>query len=244
MSQDIPHMIARSARIAIVQSDKTITKSLIDPFIGDQIELVALGSALEFYGTLSSGRFSLAVIDENLSDQNGLVLAHVVSTNIRIPVIMLVDNLNIQSRMASYRAGAVACIEKPLNLEELSLLTANILATLPPQKLIKPKTALRPEGGCWELYSTGWVLVRPDGHQVQLTMKEFRFMEQLAGAKNGIAERRNLLVDMQYEPDVQGNKALEAVVHRLRKKTDTEEGSLILTAHGVGWNLSEKVTVR
>lgn len=48
---------------------------------------------------------------------------------------------------------------------------------------------------------------------------------------------------MGYEQNVHGNKALEAVIHRLRLKTAIAGGRLIETAHGVGWGLSAEVVL-
>jgi len=50
-----------------------------------------------------------------------------------------------------------------------------------------------------------------------------------------------LLDHMNYENSVHANKALEAVVHRLRVKAQTIGGTLIETAHRFGWGLSEQV---
>jgi len=181
--------------------------------------------------------FAVAVIDENLCDESGYTLARFVKKNAGTRVIMLVDEAGTSVRMASYLAGAVACVERAHALKELPVLVANVLD-------VRSEINARKVGAGWRIVRQGSLLLGPGGLKVRLTPKEFLLIEALAKSSPESALRSQLLYLLGYEDDSRGAKALEAVVHRLRGKVDSAGGEeLILTAHAIGWSLSAPVVV-
>lgn len=201
-------------------------------------------TALEFYALLAEYDFRLAVVDAELPDQDGLVVARFLNRNTSIASIMIVGNDEIEeNRLAAYNAGALACFSKPVDLEEFSALVNNLVGQANARKVDNKQEVAIPRqagGSKWKLLKSGWQLAGPKG-TVKLTLKEFEFMWLLASSNQGTVSRMRLLDHMNYENSVHANKALEAVVHRLRAKTQTIGGMIIETAHRFGWGLSEQV---
>ncbi|ABB22998.1 response regulator transcription factor [Pelodictyon luteolum] len=232
-------------RIVVVVSDPDCRSRLAAKLRGDGHDVDIAGSALEFYGLLAQREFRLAVLEAELSDQNGLVVARFLRRNTPISSIMLAGSVDRKVRLAVYHAGSLACFCKPVDLGEFSVLVDNLLNQGQRTSAGAQRTTLEiPQGHAkWKILRNGWVLAGPRGTMVKLTINEFEFMSLLASSNQMAVSRKAILEHMGYRNDVHGNKALEAVVHRLRLKTQVAGGSLIETAHGVGWGFSSEVAL-
>ena len=241
MAENFP----RRRRILVVQSDES-KRNRIAEQLNRMIPAVrAIGSAADCYKILKQEAFALAVIDEDLSDESGYVLARFIRMNTIVPVLMLIGEATHEKRMASYLAGATACVERQYVLQELPLLVSNILDV----EISQSKTGPGTEGPVkksseWILHRHGWALTGTDGEKVRLTINEYEFIVALVNAKPEPATRNELLERFGYDHDARGNKSLEAMVHRIRQKVSATGNELIVTAHGVGWALSVPVAVQ
>jgi len=96
----------------------------------------------------------------------------------------------------------------------------------------------------WMLTKNGRELTAPNGFMTKLTFKEFEVLHMLISSWPKPALREDLLDELNYKHDIKGEKALEAVIHRIRSKTSSMgEGTLIDTAQGIGWALSSGIRV-
>jgi len=223
--------------IIVVQGDEA-SRNLIAKQLNREVPgVTAIGSAADCRTQIKDGGIAVAIIDEVLPDDSGYVLTKFIKLKSSIPVIMLVENPSHQTRTACYLAGGIGCIERQHSLTELPLLVTNILG-------IKASIQEGEQEPGWKLTRQGWLLVGPDEEKVSLTIKEFVVIEQLAQAQPFPATRNELLTRFGYKDDVKGNKALEAVVHRLRIKVAKLDKDLIMTANGIGWGLSCSIGVQ
>jgi DNA-binding response OmpR family regulator len=235
-----------SRRIVIVVSDPECRGRLAAMLRDEGHDVDTAASALEFYGLLAHREFRLAVLEAELSDQNGLVVARFLKRNTTISSIMLAGSVDRKVRLAVYHAGALACFCKPVDLGEFSVLVNNLLnrgQAAHAEVLVNSMDMQQGHHSKWKILRNGWVLAGPRGTMVKLTIKEFEFMSLLASSNQMAVSRNAILAHMGYRNDVHGNKALEAVVHRLRLKTQVAGGTLIETAHGVGWGFSTEVAL-
>ncbi|TCD47691.1 response regulator [Chlorobium sp. N1] len=232
-------------RVVIVVSDPACRSRLGEKLREEGHEVLTAGSALEFYALLAQKEIRLAVLDAGLKDQNGFVVARFLRRNTALSAIILADSVDRKVRLAAYNAGALACFGKPVDLSEFSVLVSNLLGQARTHRAACDAPLLDTASGRseWKILRNGWVLAGPRGTMVKLTIKEFEFMSLLAASKQMAVSRKTILERMGYRNDVHGNKALEAVVHRLRLKTQIAGGSLIETAHGVGWGFSCEVAL-
>ena len=233
-------------QVIIVEDDADLRESLFKFLSLDGYNVVAVGSALEFYRIIAQHSYALAIIDIGLPDQSGIVLAEYIKQNTGMRIIMLTAHTAIEERLASYNAGADVFIVKPADFRELSALVANILGRIgpisdagsEPEELVLSK-----DGQQWTILRDGWLLVDPQGKTVKLTLKEFEFLLFLANTRTIAASRQELLKSLEYQNDEYGNRALESLVHRLRRKAAALGSSPIQTAHGVGYSFSAPVSV-
>jgi len=156
-------------------------------------------------------------------------------------------------REKAQEAGCDAFIRKPIERRKLFELMkeANNFANL---AFDQPQTSLQhtkefsalslPKKAQWTLARDEWLLTMPDGHKVKLTSKEFDFMIILISRNKKVLERREFAQGNSVSVDEFRSGALEALVHRLRRKTSiANSDSPIKTIHGIGYSFTGEITV-
>ena len=86
--------------------------------------------------------------------------------------------------------------------------------------------ARRPAGGEWTLLAGRRELLDPGGRRVEVTPKEYRFLELLVSHAGGTAPRGELLESLYGRGDERAQRALETLVRRTRQAIEGATGAL------------------
>ena len=225
-------------RVVIVEDSLDLKESIVKYLRNKGIEAVGVGSAMEFYHEVATGRYSLAIVDLALPDQDGIVLSQYLRSNTSMRIIILTSRSSAEDRISGYDAGADIYMVKPVDFRELLASVTNLLCRV--DELAQPhgdaESAEANEG--WRLDKRNWALVTPDGVRFRLTSKEYLFIECIASEKLSIVQRRTVLTTLGYEHSEYGNRALESLVYRLRKKLSPMLDLPIKTVSGTGYSLT------
>lgn len=245
--------MADNKKIIVVEDDSDFLESIVEYLTLCGFDVTGVKSALEFYYSISQNNYLLVVLDIGLPDQNGLVLADYVRNNTDIRIIILTAQSSLETKITAYKAGADIYLVKPIDLSELAASIQSIVGRLENsapsthyEPLIKEEEAGQENNhtSSWKLSRRDWVLYTPENNTVKLTSKEFYLLEMLASSPNKIVQRQNLLETLDYGTDDSGNRALDALVYRLRlKKGDRNEKLPIKTAHGTGYYFSAPIVI-
>jgi len=242
-------LMTNSNRIIVVEDDFDFRDSIVEYLTLSGFDVTGVGSAMEFYRTIAEQNFNLTILDIGLPDQSGLVLAEYVRNNTDMRIVMLTAQYAQESRITAYRAGADIYLVKPVDLSELLASIQSILGRLDSKKTRKPEIinaepSPEKEQKKWCLEKNDWTLCSPAGNIMKLTAKEFDLIEALALRHNSTVKRQNLLTALDYENSDFGNRALDALVHRLRRKYEELNIKIpIKTIHGSGYCFSAPVLI-
>jgi DNA-binding response OmpR family regulator len=237
-------------QIIIVEDDRDFRESIMEYLVLAGFDVTGTASALEFYQKIAQDRFLLVILDIGLPDQDGLVLAEYVRKNTDMRIIMLTAQSSQKSKIVAYESGADLYLTKPVDFPELLASITSILGRLSntlsgeqgeDKTEYVPDLEIRP----WGLSRKEWALFTPEGEKIILTAKEFDFVEKLASCPRKVVEREELLQTLDYENTASGNRSLDALVHRMRRKKANSEHSIpIKTSHGAGYSFSAPIIVR
>ncbi len=237
-------------QIIIVEDDRDFRESIMEYLVLAGFDVTGAASALEFYQKIAQDRFLLVILDIALPDQDGLVLAEYVRKNTDMRIIMLTAQTSQKSKIVAYEAGADLYLTKPVDFPELLASITSILGRLNnshqgEQEEEKTEYAYDLEIKPWELSRKEWALFTPECEKIILTAKEFDFVEKLASCPRKVVDREELLQTLDYENTASGNRSLDALVHRMRRKKGNSEHSIpIKTSHGAGYSFSAPIIVR
>lgn len=248
MIQQPYHPSGRDIRLIIVDGD-TLFLQVMASYLSDKgYSVTGLNTAGDFYKHLFTSRCDLAIIDIALPDQSGLVLAEYVRKNTDARIIMLNTRPDIEERLAGYGSGADICLVKPVDGRELAAIIANMFdrtdSAGPRVEAVPSATdsLVEESGKAWKLFRNEWSLQTPGAESIALTAKEFDFMLSLVLQSTAIVTRQYILKILGYQPNEQGNRALESLIYRLRRKTESfGYGFPIKTYRGIGYCLAAPI---
>ena len=241
ISQD---QMAEKKKIIVIEDDRDFRESMVEYLHLDGFDITGVSSALEFYQTLGRDEhFMLAIVDIGLPDQDGHILAAYIRQNTDMRIVVLTAQSSLESKVAAYRSGTDLYLVKPIDFAELAASISSILSRTESSDATSASSG-QAEERSWVLHRIDSTLSTPAGDRISLTAKEFDLLEQLAIRPGSLIERSELLRSLDYGNDDLGNRALDALIHRLRRKKETLDQRIpVKTQHGAGYSFSAPVVI-
>ena len=233
----------------IIVEDEPAFRDMISKYVAKKgFEVALAGSAIEFYREFEKKQFALAIVDIGLPDQNGLVLTKYIRANSTTRVVLLTGDTSLDRRIEGYEAGADVYLTKPVNFRLLdAALGSTLMRVAEHSAVLSDKAAIKLENSgdshVWALRTEEWTLITPCGERLHLTSKELTFIHTLAEAQNAPVSRNTLLDKLGYTHDEFGNRSLESMIYRLRKKISPNLDTPIKTLNGTGYTFTAKIEI-
>ena len=225
----------------LVVSDNYLAKQLTEALHIQGYKTVWAQLARDCYSAWSSPeRFSLCLVDQHLEDQPGHVLAKYLAENRAKKVVLFGNLTDAETRLGLYRAGVDLLIRDPEGTTEI---IAAIEAMATPVVRHSSKSAevvpfpSKTSGNVpWQVKVLQRELVAPTGQVVALTRNEVKVCLALAEAPSEPTNREALTRSLYGRFDSSANRALDAVIKRLRQKIVAKMSTVdpITTHYGEG----------
>jgi DNA-binding response OmpR family regulator len=231
--------------ILVVEDDRA-TRELIAQYLGENhfsVSLAVTGAEAEL--ALAANAVDLVILDLNLPDQDGLMLAKKLLTERDIPIVMLTGRTEEMDRVLGLELGADDYVTKPFSPREL---LARVRAVL---RRAQSKPEGRRDQGLrvyrfagFELRTGTHKLISPTGGELELTSGEFSLLAAFLKSPQQILSRDQLLEASRLYDDVY-DRSIDVQILRLRRKIeqDPAEPRLIKTERGAGYYLDCAVEV-
>ena len=226
----------------LVVSDNNLAKQLTESLHIQGYKIVLAPLARDCYSAWSSPeRFSLCVIDQHLEDQPGHVLAKYLAENKAQNVVLFGNLSDAELRLGLYRAGVNLLLREPEGTAEIMAAVEAMATPVRHSSSPKPAAVLPfPTNASgkipWQVKALQRELVAPDGQVVALTRNEVKVCLALADAPTEPTNREALTLSLYGRFDPSANRALDAVIKRLRQKIVAKVSAVdpITTHYGEG----------
>lgn len=208
--------------------------------IRDGLRLEAIASDIADDGDtalelLDLNTYDLAVLDRDIPGPSGdEVAAHIVSSGLGIPILMLTAADRLDDKASGFELGADDYLTKPFELRELVLRL---------RALDRRRGQLRPP-----VRELAGVRLDPfrrevfrEGRYVALTRKQFAVLEVLLAAEGGVVSAEELLERAWDENADPFTNAVRITVSALRKRLG--EPWFIATVPGVGYRIDAETRI-
>jgi DNA-binding response OmpR family regulator len=157
----------------------------------------------------------------------------------RLGIVVLVDAEQPEARIAALESGADVCITRPYDPREIAATVESLARRIRDSQdhhAAEPDIEPAKPSDAWLLVSRKWLLLSPDGEQVQLTATECSLLSLLLAHAGKPVSRREIVTALGYDYRHYDERRLEALVSRLRRKLGRQsEGTPIRVAHGFGY---------
>ena len=171
-------------------------------------------------------------------------IARYLAINPLLIIILIINpTFNYEKKLNFLEKGVDRFLINPVTHD---LLMTNIYAAIRSNNLYKVesfKTPLLTTQTDWKLKAKGWQLMSPDGKTLQLTAREFNLFNMLASKSGETINKYILAEKLLGKYNQNGNKRINLLVGRLRKKAlETLGVELpITTVHSVGYACSSPI---
>lgn len=227
-------------RIILVEGDARSRAVLHERLQREGFDVEAIGSPLEFYRSMATSSCDIAVVDADLAEGAGLDILSWLRAMGNIGIIALSTGNEARNRIACFESGADLHFTKPVDGEELVHGLRNLLRRLAHNGVAHAAPVASSD---WFFDANHWRLQAPNGPSVKLSAVEAKFVRRLLTQTGTVVSRAELRAELGYGDDAVGDKNLDAVIRRLRRKIEIATGSPapIQTVHGQGYLFSAQL---
>lgn len=236
--------------ILIVDDDPQIRSVLKRYLTRHEFEVREASSGQEMRVEIATVPPTVVLLDLGLPDTDGLTLLAELRRQADLGIIIVSGMSDQVDRIVGLEMGADDYVSKPIDQREL---LARIRSVRRRVQAIRATTAEiadnEPEASVlhfsgWHLDTLARSLTSPTGEYIALTTMEFDTLLTLANGPGVVMNREQLLqvaARRDWEPF---DRAIDAVIVKLRRKLgeDPRDPQLIKTVRGIGYVFSSKVT--
>lgn len=231
------------AHILVVEDEEKLARFVELELLHEGYEVSKAANGRVALEMAAAGQFDLILLDIMLPGLNGLEVLRRLQQDNPTPVILLTARDAVMDKVAGLDAGAVDYITKPFAIEEL---LARIRVAL---KLHgKISSAAASERKEEDVYRWGKLTlsekrhqVKYDGHEINLTNREFQMLETLLKNQDMVLSRDALLDRVCGFDYVGETNVVDVYIRFLRSKIDEVFGvKMIQTVRGVGYVIKSK----
>jgi DNA-binding response OmpR family regulator len=184
--------------------------------------------------------FDLIVVDEMLSDLDGLAVCRAIrgeGRNTTTPIIVLLANGGVSDHVLGLESGADHCVE---HLVDTRQLLARVRAVLRRTMAVEARVQSRRPLSCHGIAidpEGRTVVVR--GKAVDLTVQEFELLYMLASRPGVVFSRAALLSRLWPRDSEVTGRTVDTAISRLRGKIErSATPELLLTVWGIGYKFT------
>ena len=219
-------------RVLVIEDERTLAGFIERSLRAEGYAVTVCHDGPSGEATALTGDYALVLLDLTLPGKDGMEVLDAIRRRLPdLPVIALTARAAIEQRVEGLDRGADDYVTKPFSFEEL---LARVRAQLRPPGQ-REASVLETGGIRMELRTRR---VRRNGHDVQLTAREFELLAYLMRHPDQVLSREQILNAVwgfDFDP---GTKVLEVYIGYLRRKLEAaDEQDPIETVRNVGYRL-------
>lgn len=219
-------------RVLVVDDEEMIVEFLRRALAADGHAVEIAYDGTEAVGRALSRDYDAIVLDVMMPEKDGLAVCREIrEQGISTPVLILSTLQTAADRVSGLDSGADDYLIKPFTYEELAARLRALLRR--PRELVTSRVVY----GDIVVY-TGKRTVTQSGKLVEITPKEYDFLEYLCLHQNRAVSKEELLANLWGATTRNASNRVEVCVRSLRDKLDhAGEESFIQTVRGFGYTL-------
>ena len=215
------------SRVLLVEDDRSLGKTLAERLQKEGLDVQWVETLASGRSAVSTGAWDLAIVDVMLPDGSGFDLVPDIRRRSRTPIMFMTALNSAESRLTGFELGADEYLPKPFHLKEFLLRVHHVLTT-------QPSRAVLHAGGAvidWDAMTVD----RPNGEKTFLQVRDYQVFRMLVDAAPRAVSRADILDQVWGEDEFPTPRTVDNAIVRLRQALGDEDGALIRSVRGVGY---------
>src|ERR1700689_1014347 len=221
-------------KVLLVDDDPSLLKALRIGLSARGDDVLVAHSGAEAINQVALAGPDLVILDLGLPDRDGVEVCRRVREFSDVPIVVLSAYGDERRKVEALDSGADDFVTKPFGMAELEARLRVALRHAAARSDGEKSTSF--EGGDLDID-----LVPPmpplSGSPLQLTAKEFELLAYLAGHAGKVCTHHMILKDVWGPGYGAESNYVRVYIHRLRKKLNDDEGRILRTVPGIGYQL-------
>jgi two-component system, OmpR family, response regulator len=234
---------AKIPAVLVVEDDELLAKRLSEYLNARGMTATPVETLASARDLLKRHHFDMVVLDLNLGEHDGLVLARELAEGAGPPVLIASSRVDESDRVLGLELGADDYLVKPYSFREL---LARIKVILRRRRDARERQPVRRVArfGQWTLDASALRLLDHSGHEVEITGGEMALLKVFLDHPDRVLLRSQILALTKRSDAEVFDRAIDVLVGRLRRKIeeDPDKPRLIVTVRGEGYRFSAPVS--
>jgi len=214
-------------RVLLVEDDTSLGRTLAERLVRDSLEVEWAQNIADAERQLDAGTWDLAILDVKLPDGSGFGLARRIKKTSTVPVMFMTAQNSAEARLEGFEIGADEYLPKPFHLREFLIRVRHVLARQRPRRILR--------AGDVTIDLDAMTVALGEGERVQLQVRDCRVLKLLIDAAPRAVDRSVILDRVWGEERFPTPRTVDNAIVRLRQALKDEDGALIRSVRGVGY---------
>ncbi len=221
-------------RILVIDDDLAVCRSIRETMQDDHTDVCYAMSVAEALDAFAAYDYCLVIVNLRLSEADSMDILRIIRQTKATPILILAEKPTEDEKVAAFRAGANAVLEKPLDIL-VCVAQANSLIQFYVEQ-IEGRTYHPLIFGTELIIDPTYRHVIIDGEPLALTRKEFDLLLCLARHPGQVWSRTQLYSQVWNDDlGISGENAVKSHIGNLRRKLADMGKDYIQTSWGVGY---------
>jgi two-component system KDP operon response regulator KdpE len=221
-------------KMLVVDDDLSLLKALRIGLRARGDEVLAAHTGVEAVTQVALESPDLVILDLGLPDLDGIEVCRRIREFSEVPIVVLSAYGDERRKVEALDGGADDFVTKPFGMAELEARLRVALRHGTARNHDTPQTELAVGDLQIDLVHR---MVSRAGQPVSLTAKEFELLAYLARHAGKVCTHHMILKDVWGPGYGEESNYLRVYTHRLRKKLGDEDGKMLRTVPGIGYQL-------
>jgi DNA-binding response OmpR family regulator len=179
---------------------------------------------------LGAAAWDLAILDVKLPDGSGFAFARHLRKTTSTPIMFMTALNSAENRLEGFEIGAEEYLPKPFHLKEFMIRVRHVL------ERPRARRPIRVNGLAIDLDAMS--VEGADGQKTFLQVRDHRVLKMLIDAAPRVVDRSDILDRVWGEDQFPTPRSVDNTIVRLRQVLNDEDGQLIRSVRGVGYQWS------
>jgi DNA-binding response OmpR family regulator len=213
--------------ILLVEDDPSLGRTLAERLEKERMDVEWVQTIADGTARVDARAWDLAILDVKLPDGSGFDLARTIRAKTAMPIMFMTALNSAENRLEGFEIGADEYLPKPFHLKEFMIRVRNVLS--------RPRAtrSLRANGCTIDLDAMS--VDAADGRRSFLQVRDSRVLRLLVDAAPRVVDRSTILDQVWGEDQFPTARAVDNAIVRLRQVLGDDDGTLIRSVRGVGY---------
>lgn len=214
-------------RVLLLEDDPSLGRTLTERLEKERLTVEWAQTIAEAREKMRAGDWDLAILDVKLPDGSGFSLARQIRKETTVPIMFMTALNSAENRLEGFEIGADEYLPKPFHLKEFMIRVQNVLARPRATRTLRVNNRV--------VDFDAMSVETAAGDRSFMQVRDCAVLKLLVESAPRVVDRSEILDKAWGEDQYPTARAVDNAIVRLRQLLSDEDGRLIRSVRGIGY---------